>query len=401
MHYRAPHLPLIILSVVALGCSGKSTGPTPASSAAQRMYPEKAVVHWASFSSWDSEVTQDAAESNLMILPISFCYSQESQGILGTIRRLNPNVQIIAYQTVMSVLTLYPDTSYLRAVLPYTLDYYYAVRGDWAWTTAGDTLMTWKDLICLNPIKNGVLNHDLIGAIVDLIDRYQDQSGAPVDGIMHDYFSRYPYINPYIKDGVLGEVDFDGDGVIFDEDTEEQGLFYLWQKEYAKAIRERFGDDFIQIGNGCPPQDDAELAHYMNGIFYELYPNNPWGVTDRSGLLRLLENQQEGYVSKAKGRTWSLCTNEKGDANGNNLFCLLSSLIAGCMYTEMQGSYLFLGWTLNVVPGAPLGPATIEGRMDSTLTVKRLFENGEARISFYNTGRRQEYVFEPSVASPH
>ena len=33
---------------------------------------------------------------------------------------------------------------------------------------------------------------------------------------------------------------------------------------------------------------------------------------------------------------------------------------------------------------------------DSVLMVRRPFENGEVRFSFYDTGRRQEYVFQTS-----
>lgn len=378
----------------SFGCGDTPTDPPPA--AVPRVYPEKSIVHWKSFLSWDAGTIEAAAESNLIIFPLAWCYSTESRGILSEIRRLNPDIQIVGYQSVLGVSTLYPDTSYLRTAIPYVLDYYDAVRDDWTWTTAGDTLMIWKDLIFLNPVRNGALNVELIGKLVDLIAAYQGASGAPVDGIMHDYFSTYPYINPSIRDGVLGDIDFDGDGLVYDDDTDEQALFYLWQKEYARALRERFGADFIQIGNGRPPHVDAELARLMNGIFYELYPNNCWGWTDRDGLLRLLENQRNGYLSKAKGRTWSLCTNELGNANDNNIFCLLSSLLAGCMYTEMQGSYAFSGWTLDVEPGAPAGPAVIEGSAAGTLTVRRPFENGEVKISFFDTGRRQEYLFLPA-----
>jgi hypothetical protein len=384
------------LVLAACGCGEKSTDPPPA--ADPRVYPEKSVVHWRSFESWDTGTIEEAATSNLIIFPLAWCYSTESRGILSEIRRLNPDIQIIGYQSVMGVATLYPDTTYLRKTIPYVLDYYDAVRSDWAWTTAGDTLMIWKDLISLNPIKNGALNTGLIEKLVDLIAEYQNESGAPVDGIMHDYFCDYFYINPDIRDIVLGDIDLDGDGLVFADDTGEQELFYLWQKEYARAIRERFGDDFIQIGNGRPPHEDEELAHYLNGVFYELYPNNCWSWTDRDGLLDLLDNQRAGYLSKAKGRTWSLCTNEKGNANGNNMFCLLSSLVAGCLYTEMQGSYEFSGWTLDVEPGTPTGPASIEGSLDSVLTVRRPFEKGEVKLSFYDTGRRLEYAFLPSPA---
>lgn len=396
MHRGTAFISLLAIAIAAFGCGDASTDPPPAS--APREYPEKAVVHWRSFASWDAATIEAAAEANLIIFPLAWCYSPDTRDILSELRRLNPDIQIIGYQSVMGVSTLYPDTTYLRNTIPYVLDYYHAVRDDWAWTTAGDTLMIWKDLVTLNPVKNGALNVELIDKLVDLLAAYQSGSGAPVDGIMHDYFSTYPYINPAIRDSVHGDVDFDGDGVVYDDDTDEQNLFYLWQKEYAKAIRARFGADFIQIGNGRPPHEDPEIARYMNGIFYELFPNNCFSWTDRDGLLRLLDNQREGYLSKAKGRTWSLLTNERGVTTGNNLFCLLSSLIAGCMYAELPGSYVFSGWTLDVEPGAPTGPVVIDGNADSALTVRRPFEKGEVALSFYETGRRQEVIFQPSPA---
>jgi hypothetical protein len=396
MHRGTVLFSLLVLALGTYACSDASTDPPPAP--APRIYPEKSVVHWKSFLSWDSATIEAAAEGNLIIFPLAWCYSPDSRGILNELKRLNPDIQIIGYQAVLGVSVLYPDTTYLRNTVPYELDFYNAVRDDWAWTTVGDTLMIWKDVVTLNPIKNGALNLDLIDTLVDLLAEYQGGSGAPVDGVMHDYFSTAPYINPYIRDTVLGEVDLDGDGALFADDPDEQNLFYLWQKEYAKAIRARFGPDFIQIGNGRPVHEDADLARYMNGIFYELFPNNCWSWTDRDGLIRLLDNQRDGYLSKAKGRTWSLLTNERGDTNGNNLFCMLSSLIAGCLYTELQGSYVFSGWTLDVEPGAPTGPVALDGGADGAITVRRPFENGEVALSFYSTGARQECVFLPAPA---
>ncbi len=389
----------MILAIAGCATSTADNAP-PRVPESGRDFPQKAVVHWTWFSSWDASLIADAAEAEMMILPIQFCYSPECRGTLAGIRAINPDIQIIGYQSVMSVLTLYPDTAYLRAAAPYTLDFYYAVRPDWTWTTAGDTLMMWKDMVTLNPVKNGTVNRDLIDTMVDLLVRYQRESGAPVDGIMHDYFCDIPYINPGIRDGVIGGIDFDGDGILFGDDPGEKALFWEWQMEYVKAFRERLGPDFIQIGNGRPPQLDAALARYLNGIFYELHPNGPWGLTDRSGLLTLLANQQPGWLTPAKGRTWSVCTNEQGQANGNNLFCLLSSLAAGCMYTELGGSYLFNGWTLDLRAGAPTGPATIEGSLDSILTVRRPFEKGAVTMSFFDTGRRNEYTFQPAPSAP-
>jgi hypothetical protein len=393
MHCRIPWLLLVLIALFSCDSNDDPAGPNPAPSSGSS-YPEKAVVHWTSFARWDSTRVREAAESKLVIFPISRCYSPESRPVLDELHRLNPDIQIIGYQLVLAVGTLWPDTTYLRAVLPYDLDYYNAIRGDWAWTTAGDTLMIWINEIFLNPIKNGGLNRELIDTMVDLIARYQDQSGNALDGIFHDYFMHCPNVNPDIQDRVIGGIDLDGDGILFEDDQDEQGLFMLWQTEYARAIRNRFGDDFIQVGNGHPPQADPELAGLLNGIFYETFPNNPWYQSDRTGFLIFLDNQREGYLHKAKGRTWSICTNQYGQWSNNNLFCLLSSLLGGCLYTETQGGYIFAGWTIDMDPGAPKGPALIEGSMDSTLTVKREFENGEVRISFQPTGVRDKYLFE-------
>jgi hypothetical protein len=357
--------------------------------------PEKAIVNCTSFASWNSNTIEAAAQSKMIVFPISRCFSPESRHVLDELHRLNPDIQILGYQLVMAVNTLWPDTNYLRTTLPYDLDYYHAVRGDWVWTTAHDTFMIWKDQPFLNPIKDGSLNRALIDTMVDLIARYQAQSGNAIDGVYHDYFMYGPHISVNIQDGVIGDVDFDGDGIIFNDDEDEQELFVSWQTEYARAIRNRFGDDFIQVGNGCPPQEDPELAGLLNGILYECFPNNPWWQSDRTGFLIFLDNQREGYLAKAKGRTWSICYDQYSQWHNGNLFCLLSSLLGGCLYTEARESAKFAAWTLDINTGDPTGATSIEGSMDSTLTVKREFEHGEVRISFFPTGVRDTYLFDP------
>ncbi len=377
-------------------CSSEGSLEPNNPSAEHLSYPDKAVVHWQSIASWSEETIRQAAEASIMIIPIERCFSPESTPIIERIKQLNPEMKIIGYRTLLSVDILYPDTTYLRNNLPYVLDYYEAVRGNWGWTTENDTIFIWPGQIMLDPIDSGSLDTDLIDRMVNLIAEYR-QSYGNLDGIMHDYFMYDAYLNPYARETMIGDVDFDEDGIRHEDDADEKALFYEWQKEYVRAIRSRFGSDFIEIGNGRPPQEDAELAGLLNGIFYELYPNNPWGKTDRDGLLRLLENQREGYLLPALGRTWSLCTNEKGNLHGNNYFCMLSSLLADCMYTELSNSYVFRGWTLDISTGPPRSAALVEGRMDSILTVRRNFELGEVRISFESSGRRIETIFESFV----
>ena len=395
MHCRTPLLLLTLAALLSCCASDKPEGPGDVRPTGMTFSPEKAVLNLTSFDSWNDDVIRAAAQSELIVFPISRCFSPQSRGIIDELRRLNPDIQIIGYQLVMGVTTLWPDTTYLRATLPYELDYFNAVRGDWAWTTADDTLMIWSEEIFLNPIKNGNVNMELINTIVDLLARYQDESGNAIDGIFHDYFMYGPHVNPDIRDRMLGDADFDGDGVIFIDDDDEQELFMRFQTEYARAIRNRFGDDFIQIGNGCPPQEDPELAGLLNGIFYECFPNNPWWQSDRTGFLIFLENQREGYLHKAKGRTWSICYDQYAALHNGNLFCLLSSLIGGCLYTEARTTAKFAAWTLDMDSGAPTGAISIEGSLDSTLTVKRAFEKGEVRISFHPWGMRDTFLFDP------
>jgi len=399
MHHRTITALPFLAVLVACGVNGPSNDP-PSTPSKARAYPEKAVYHATSFAEWDDAKIQEAAKATIMIAPTERCFAAESQRVLEAIHRINPDLQVIGYHLLMGANRLYPDTTYLRTTLPYALDHYNAVRDDWAWSTAGDTVLIWPDIVFLNPIKNGAINRDLINKTVNLIAKYQARSGSAIDGMMHDYFMDAPYLNPSVADDMVGEVDFDGDDVAFGSDPDEKALFMQFQIEYARAIRDRFGPDFIQIGNGRPPQEMAELAALLDGILYELYPNNPWFKTDRDGLLRLIENQADGYLHKAKGRTWSVCTNQHGHLYGNNMFCLLSSLLAGCMYTELRGQYSFSSWTIDIEPGRPLGAAIIEGKLDSMLTVGRAFDRGEVRISFYPTGRREEYAFQALDSLP-
>lgn len=398
LHRRAAAAIPALALLAACGVNAPSTESPPP--AAARVYPEKMVNHWKSFADWDDATIAEAAEAEMMIVPMDQCFSPLSTRVLEGIRSINPDFRVVGHQPLMAVVTLYPDTAYLRTNLPYQLDYYNAVRGDWAWSTAGDTVFIWPHTVFLNPIKNGTTNRALIDTLIDLLARYEERNGSPVDGILHDYFMYAPYLNPDVADDMEGEIDFDGDGIGYYDDPDEQSLFMQFQLEYADAIRERFGSDFIQIGNGRPPEEMPELASLLNGVYYELYPNFPWCKTDRDGLLRLLENQTPGYLALARGRTWSVCTNQRGQLYGNNLFCLLSSLLAGCMYTDLQGDNLFTGWTLDVDPGVPLGDVTIEGSIDSVLTVRRAYSAGEVRMSFIETGRREEYVLEAAGVAP-
>ena len=391
--HRRKAIPVIAL-IVCISCGAEDPGTPGAFLGASipNGYPEKSVVHWAPFYHWSDDIIVQAAQSKSIVVPMERCFSDESREVIERLKALNPDLQILAYFPVLGVYTVSPDTTGLRNVLPFLYDYYDTVDDNWAFTTTGDTLMIWPQEIFLDPIAEDDIDRELITKIVDLIETYQAGDGPPIDGIMHDYFMYSVYVNPDCRPAVEGEPDLDGDGIPCGEDQNERDLLLLWQKEYLRELRTRFGDDFIMIGNGRPPQEDAELAGLLNGIFYEAFPNGPWCWTDRKGFLRLLDNQRDGYLAPAKGRTWSILSNDRVEYN--NFFCLVSSLIAGCLYTELHGSCTFTGWTLSVNAGDPAGEISIEGNIDSLLTFSRPFRHGEARISFNPNGGRNEVIFE-------
>jgi len=392
MHRRISIPVIALFACISCGAEGPSHPEALSGASLSNRYPEKSVVHWAPFHYWTDETIGQVAQSKAIVVPMERCFAEESREVIERLKALNPDVQILAYFPVLVSYMIPQDTAGLRAALPFAYDYYDTVEDDWARTTTGDTLMIWPEAVFLDPIGENGIDRALITKIVDLIETYQEGDGTPIDGIMHDYFMYSVYISPYSRPTVEGEPDLDGDGVPCGEDQDERDLLLLWQKEYLLELRARFGDDFIMIGNGRPPQEDPELAGLLNGIFYELFPNGPWCWTDRRGFLRLLDNQREGFLARAKGRTWSILSNDQIEQN--NLFCLVSSLLAGCLYTELHGSSTFTGWTLTLNAGEPAGEISVEGNTDSLLTASRPFRYGEARISFNPNGGRSEVLFE-------
>ncbi|MDZ7861123.1 MAG: hypothetical protein U5O15_10775 [Candidatus Krumholzibacteriota bacterium] len=384
---------LIAACAVFLACSESPSEPAEPrdSTSPFEQQPMRGIAHWTNFFEWDEATTASAARAGLIIFPIDRCFSPEAVEIIARLREINPDIKILGYLGVLQVSELYPDTAYLEKSLPWTLDFYRLVEDNWAWTTAGDTFSIWPGSIFLNPIDEyGRADRELMDGIVDLLEEYNNAWPDAFDGVMHDYFMYQPWVNPN-NENVIGDLDLDGNGILIGNDENERAVFLRWQKDYAAAIRSRLGRDFIQIANGKVPQEDAELAGYLNGIFYEWFPNMTWSLTDRAGLEKLLENQADGWLAEAHGRTWSLLTNNVVEYN--NMFCMLSSLLADCFYTELVNDFTFQGWSIDIDAGQALSGLTVEGNPDSIMTYRRSFGLGEASISFNPTGGRREWTF--------
>ncbi|HSG27304.1 MAG TPA: hypothetical protein VLA34_02400, partial [Candidatus Krumholzibacterium sp.] len=292
--------------VISVSCGPSPSAPSnPASSSLPGTFPQKGVVHWRSFLEWDETKIAEAAEAEIAIFPMSICLSDAGQEITGRMKEINPDLKIIGYQGLLMLSQLYSDTATVMQNTPYEIDYHLVAQDHWAWTTTGDTLSMWPGSIFLNPFTEGEPDEGFMSDLIDLLEEYNDDRPGAIDGIMHDYFMYRPYIGFGMEDVVTGDIDLDGNGVVVTEDLQEREMFLQWQIDFAAGIRRRLGDDFIQIGNGRVPQENEQLASVINGIFYEVFPNMRWNYTDLKGLEILLDNQREGYLSQACGRTWS------------------------------------------------------------------------------------------------
>ena len=337
-------------------------------------YPQRAVLHLSSMDSWTDAILAEAARADLIIMPTERICSPMNSERIARMTELNPKAAFVGYLPLLNANVPRSDTTYMRRHVPFALDYYKETRPFWAFSTSGDTLMQWPDMPMLNPIHDDAVDVEQIDIIVGLLARYKAR--YRLDGVLLDYFTTEPML---LRPRVEGEIDFDGNGVLWAQDAQERAVFYEYQIAFATALRERFGDDFIVIGNGRPPQEDGACAALLNGIMFEDYPGSPWGWTPKDGFLKMMYCQKPGWNAPARGRTWSVLVNYRSTATDMSFY---SSLLAGCFFTDLQGSYRFTGWTRWLETGKPLASAAAVSD-DYALTVSRAFERGTARVRFF------------------
>jgi hypothetical protein len=153
----------------------------------------------------------------------------------------------------------------------------------------------------------------------------------------------------------------------------------------------RMGPDQIQVGNGRLPWVDPTVANLLAGIVYELYPNSPWGLTDREGLEMVLQHLEPGYLTPRRGRTWSLLCDTSG-ANAD--FSRISSALTGQAYVLYDPD----GWVghdvLDYTAENPRGDVKRKEDRYGVVTHSRAFETGTAIIETDPSGLplRAEFV---------
>ena len=329
-------------------------------------YPRRCMYHLSVLSGKDTTWVDEAAEAEVAVMQTSRLFHPYRQWIPQRIKAKSEDTKIIGYYPflVTSLVWGWPDSTIYDA-WPYIMDKYHVDRGFWAYTTEGDTLQIWPNTVMLNPLKRG---NDLIRAQMALLRDYT--SKYPLDGLLLDYMMTGIYVSSGMRQHVHGDIDLDGNGVIFSRDEAEREAFAQWQMRFCARLRYEFGQDFIIIANGDMPHKIPESRVHLNGIFYERYPQTLWGWSDRQSFEAAKDNTGLQAIG---GKYYNIlqCVDTE------NYYTFISSLLTGALYAEGGGDGYFTGWDIKTQSGAAMS-----GLQGDSRAYIRTFTGGTALIVF-------------------
>jgi hypothetical protein len=329
-----------------------------------------AALHFGDHDWSDDAMIESIARADLLCIDAEVLWSKppsSGSSVIERIKAVNPDCTVIGYVSVQMVRLDWVNTP----VGTYSRTRWDALRPYWAYTTTGDTLQSWPGKVNVN-----ILEPACRDTIVAIIADYQQNSGTAFDGVFWDYFNAGIWIPNFVN--VTGDPDLDGDGIGIMSDADEMAAYKAACVDMAVNLRERLGEDFIQIFNGQRAYTDSTFAALADGFNYELFPtlgfqapdkmrkamdpgvfNSLWNArrwprTINGGPFLLLENINRAFYYDDQG---VLTTLNPGDS-----FRAISLLIDGCYPVWDDFGVQLFGWP-DVVHslGAPLGPTAIQG----------------------------------------
>jgi hypothetical protein len=337
---------------------------------------------------YDSVTLDAIASSDLAVFQMRLLWSPEGAAAIRAVRDRNEDIVIIG---ILSVLSFKDDWLNAGQSSRFPM-----VRPMWdllspfpAFTTEGDTALVWAGANMLNPWTADGYRQQLLMDYVDLVATFATRFSGVADGVFYDYMSGQPYLYPGQNDAVTGWVDLDGDGIDSREDTEEHTAWQQWQRALAAEMQDRFGEGWIQIGNGHLPHDDQQLAQSLSGIAYEAYPTTVWNKTDLAGFELGLEHIQPGWLTPRRGRHWSLLWDNR---NRRTEFARAASLITDQFYC--LSDFGTVGLDRDRIPYlATANPWIAEDLPDGSRLYSRDYLEGTASLSFDAQGRNVSVGF--------
>lgn len=343
-----------------------------------------AALHYGEQDWTDEAMIERVSRADLLVLTAADLWdggANEALHVVDRIKSYNPDCKVIGYVSAKTVRLAWenkPPGSSGRELWD-------SLRPYWCWTTEGDTLADWYDVVVVN-----LLDPDCRDAIVSNIEQHQQSSPNHLDGVFWDYFNTSIWVPDFLS--VEGDPDLDGDGVAMQSDPDEIAAYKQACEDMVTDLRSRLGDGFVQIFNGQRAYTDSVFASLADGINYELFPTLTFPPPDK---LHFAIDPTEP-ISLWNARRWVRTTaggpyilieniyryrfyDESGAAvalHPGNLFRAISLLIDGCwpVWDDIDG-HEFSWPEVPVSLGAPLGPPTI-----ASPEFTRRFEHGDVRL---------------------
>jgi len=208
------------------------------------------------------------ADADVVVLESMYLWSSPNNaGIVAALKACNPDIVVLGYVNAHTTwLRWGVENNPAKPTNPYGYAWYNATRPYWSWTTTGDTVMTWPGKVMLNVCEPACRK-----AMISILAEYQETSPNRLDGVFWDCFNDPLWISPDAKT-LRGEVDLDGDGLGYDEDTDEREAYRRSQADLVRETRQTLGDGFIQVFNGARALADSAFAALSDGMMYENFP---------------------------------------------------------------------------------------------------------------------------------
>lgn len=231
---------------------------------------------------WKNPVTmadaQELAKWDLLVLDMQT--QTNSVAAINEIRRLNPNIIILAYTTANEMMV-----GQLKNVEPSGAGLWHDLAsGDQnVWhlkTYRGEDVVFWPGNVMMNLGVRDSNGRTYADYLVDFYDQRLMRNGL-WDGLLFD--NTWQTVSQVSKD-----IDIDGDGR---PDTTDK-INSLWQNyfsEFFSKLRNRLGSRAIILGNG-----DGAYQQYLNGRMFEGFPEY-WEGGWTGSIKRYNETEKSGF----------------------------------------------------------------------------------------------------------
>ena len=341
---------------------------------------------YATTPGYTPEQYDEIAAMPMALFQLRWCLSEEAVPVIARLRELNPDIVIIGVHSLLSV----PDDwsgANARARFPMSAEIHDLLAHRTVTTSLGEEILMWDGAPMINPMRGDSIDQVLLTRVLNVISRHAAIYDGHIDGVMHDYTSPRPWAYPDGDASYEGIIDFDGDGVAFDDDPQEQAAWKGWQYALADQLQERFGEGFIQIANGRLPLDDQEMARRVAGVIFQKFPRTVWALPAQEGLDYALKMRQPGWVTPRRGQYWNYYWAATADLDGQTDFRRWASFLTGDFYeTNTTTADTFRGADPDRIElGPALGPLAITREGDNSVYARE-FQNGTVRIEFSALG---------------